>query len=61
MNLPVGSAADIAKSALLRAEEKLAARSLEAKVVLMIHDEIIWEVKAGLLLRPHHTELLLLP
>jgi hypothetical protein len=41
----VGSAADIAKSALLYADQKLAALGVEARILLMIHDEIIWEVK----------------
>ena len=43
--VPTGSAADIAKSALLGAQQRIAARGLEARIVLMIHDEIVWEVK----------------
>jgi hypothetical protein len=45
MSCVVGSAADIAKSALLYADQKLAALGVEARILLMIHDEIIWEVK----------------
>ncbi len=45
MTCVVGSAADIAKSALLYADQKLAALGVEARILLMIHDEIIWEVK----------------
>jgi hypothetical protein len=45
MGCVVGSAADIAKSALLYADQKLAALGVEARILLMIHDEIVWEVK----------------
>jgi len=40
-----GSAADIAKSGLLKAEENLEAGDVEAYLVIMIHDEMVWEVK----------------
>ena len=39
-----GSAADRAKTALLRSEEKLAEAGVES-VVMMIHDEMVWEVR----------------
>ena len=38
-----GSAADIAKTALLRSEEKLAEAGVESVLVMMIHDEMVWE------------------
>lgn len=40
-----GSAADLAKTALLMAEEKLAQNGVESVLVMMIHDEMVWEVK----------------
>jgi len=40
-----GSAADIAKTGLLKAEENLEAENVEAHLVMMIHDEMVWEVK----------------
>ena len=40
-----GSAADLAKTALLRSEEKLAEAEVESVLVMMIHDEMVWEVK----------------
>ena len=40
-----GSAADLAKTALLMAEEKLAETGVESVLVMMIHDEMVWEVK----------------
>ena len=40
-----GSAADIAKTALLRSEEKLAEAGVESVLVMMIHDEMVWEVR----------------
>ena len=40
-----GSAAVIAKTALLRSEEKLAETGVESVLVMMIHDEMVWEVR----------------
>ena len=40
-----GSAADIAKTAMIQAEAQLATENIESHLVLMIHDEIVWEVK----------------
>ena len=40
-----GSTADLAKTALLRSEEKLAEAEVESVLVMMIHDEMVWEVK----------------
>ena len=40
-----GSAADVVKTALLRAEESLEMEKLEASLVMMIHDEMVWEVR----------------
>ena len=42
-----GSAADIAKLALLAAQEALRAAGLDTALVLMIHDELVWEVAQG--------------
>jgi len=40
-----GTAADIAKNAVITTQGRLEARGLEARVVLLVHDEIVWEVK----------------
>ena len=40
-----GSAADVAKTGLLRSEEKLAEAGVESVLVMMIHDEMVWEVR----------------
>ena len=40
-----GSAADLAKTALLMTEERLAETGVESVLVMMIHDEMVWEVK----------------
>ena len=40
-----GSAADVVKTALLRAEESLDYEKVEANLVMMIHDEMVWEVR----------------
>ncbi|XP_054283358.1 DNA polymerase nu-like [Macrosteles quadrilineatus] len=39
-----GSAADICKAAMLDCEAEIRSRGLRAKLLLMIHDELIWEV-----------------
>ncbi len=44
-NTPVqGSAADIIKVAMIRVDEKLKARQLQAKMLLQVHDELVFEV-----------------
>ena len=40
-----GSAADIVKSAVLRAEESMEVEGVKARLVMMIHDEMAWEVE----------------
>merc|ERR1719233_1694910 len=40
-----GSAADVVKSAVLRAEESMEVEGLDARLVMMIHDEMAWEVR----------------
>jgi DNA polymerase-1 len=46
INTPVqGSAADIIKQAMIRIEERLKAESVDAIMVLQIHDELLFEVK----------------
>jgi DNA polymerase-1 len=45
INAPIqGSAADILRRAMLRMEERLAASTLAAKMLLQVHDELIFEV-----------------
>ena len=38
---------DIAKTALIRAEESLVVGGVEAELVMMIHDEMVWQVGEG--------------
>ena len=38
-----GSAADVVKTALLRADESLETEKVEASLVMMIHDEMVWD------------------
>ena len=46
MNSPIqGTAADIIKIAMIRADEKLKASGLDAKLILQVHDELIVECK----------------
>jgi len=40
-----GSAADIAKNSVILTEKKLRLRKLKARALLLIHDEIVWEVQ----------------
>lgn len=39
-----GSAADICKAAMLDCDADLKCRGLDAKLLLQIHDELVWEV-----------------
>ena len=39
-----GSAADLAKTGLLISEEKLAKAGVGSDLVMMIHDEMVWQV-----------------
>ena len=43
-----GSAADIAKTALIRAQEALTVAGVDSELVMMIHDEMVWQVRAGM-------------
>lgn len=48
LNAPMqGSAADIIKVAMLRIEEELAARGLKSRMLLQVHDELVFEVASG--------------
>jgi DNA polymerase-1 len=48
LNAPIqGSAADIIKVAMLRVDGALRARGLESRMLLQVHDELIFEVAAG--------------
>ena len=50
INTPVqGSAADIIKQAMIRIDERLRAESVDAIMVLQIHDELLFEVKQNAL------------
>jgi len=45
MNTPIqGSAADIIKMAMLRIDQALKARKLQARMLLQVHDELVFEV-----------------
>lgn len=49
INAPVqGSAADLIKLAMVTIEQRLQARSLDARLVLQVHDELIFDVPARL-------------
>ena len=44
LNMPIqGTAADIIKLAMVRAEQRLAAENLRAKLIMQVHDELIVE------------------
>ena len=46
MNTPIqGSAADIIKMAMLRIDQALKARKLQARMLLQVHDELVFEVR----------------
>ncbi len=48
MNMPIqGTAADIIKLAMVRAHRALAGQELKAKLVLQVHDELIFDVPRG--------------
>ena len=42
-----GTAADIAKNAVLTTQRRLETKELGARIILLIHDEIVWEVKVA--------------
>ena len=45
INAPIqGSAADVIRRAMLRMEDALAAAKLDAKMLLQVHDELVFEV-----------------
>ena len=44
-NMPIqGTAADIIKMAMIQVHEKMMAESLESKMILQVHDELVFEV-----------------
>jgi DNA polymerase-1 len=48
LNAPIqGSAADIIKVAMLRVDEALSAESLRSRMLLQVHDELVFEVAPG--------------
>ncbi len=48
LNAPIqGSAADIIKVAMLRADRALRERALRSRVLLQVHDELVLEVAPG--------------
>ena len=48
LNAPIqGSAADIIKVAMLDVESALAARGLRSRMLLQVHDELVFEVAPG--------------
>jgi DNA polymerase-1 len=48
LNAPIqGSAADIIKVAMLNVDEALAASSLRSRMLLQVHDELVFEVAPG--------------
>lgn len=48
VNAPIqGSSADIIKIAMVRIDERMRAMGLESKMVLQVHDELVFEVPAG--------------
>lgn len=48
LNTPIqGTSADIIKLAMIKAAQALKAAGLQAKMILQVHDELIFEVKAS--------------
>jgi len=48
LNAPIqGSAADIIKLAMVRADERLAGAGLQSRLLLQVHDELVFEVAPG--------------
>jgi DNA polymerase-1 len=48
LNAPIqGSAADIIKVAMLRIDSALAAERLSSRMLLQVHDELVFEVASG--------------
>jgi DNA polymerase-1 len=48
LNAPIqGSAADIMKLAMIEVDESLLRERLETKMILTVHDELVFEVPAG--------------
>ena len=48
LNAPMqGSAADIIKVAMLNVEEELSGRGMRSRMLLQVHDELVFEVAPG--------------
>jgi DNA polymerase-1 len=48
VNTPIqGSAADIVKTAMLRVDRRIRSESLQARILLQVHDELILECPEG--------------